>query len=185
MTGAGGNIAPRWKTSPTVSSTFWPWISTKAPHCSNRSLRRSLLQFWFVFIPSQVERLVMYMSAHQVPAMDNNPKAFLGSSLKNGWIPRQFPSVTPSLHPSRSWLSARSKSILEAWLLPLPAVSFSANPYLTPDTPATLKSLQVHEYVVMVVSLHLLLWFLMPGAWVFPTYPSRFTQHISKSMTWT
>lgn len=94
-----------------------------------------------------------------------------------------FPGVTPFLHPSRSWLSARSKSILEAWLLPLPVASFSANPYLTPDTPATLKSLQVYEYVVTLVSLHLPLWFLMPGAWVFPAYPSRFAQHISKLVT--
>lgn len=36
----------------------------------------------------------------------------------------------------------------EAWLRPLPAASFSAIPYLTPYTPATLKSLQMRGGVL-------------------------------------
>lgn len=116
-----------------------PWISTKALHCSNKPF--AVLVCFYSF-PSQVERLVMRMSAHQVPAMDNNPKAFLGSSLKGGWIPRQFPRCSPlpsiwagpgSMLTQSSWSLASASPCSVLFCHPLPHTIHSSHTEVPAD----------------------------------------------------
>lgn len=167
-----------------------PCVPTKAPRWSNILKKIPFAVLRCVYsLPSQVERLVMCISAHQVPAMANNPNAFLGSSVSfpQGWLdPKSVSQLSPL--PSVSTgpgLMPRSKSACEAWLLPLPPASFFCHPLPHTIHSATLKSLQVHECVLIsFVSLHLPVQFLVSVSRVLLSHPSRFTQHISKLMTW-
>lgn len=142
ITREGGSIAAGWRDQlPWPSNPVtWPTSSKKAPHCSNRSLRWSLLQFWFALIslPSEVKILVMCMSAHQVPIKDDDASTFWGTSLKDGRIQSQVHRCLPSFPhplPSRSNLNACS---VYSWSLAFASVSLQ--PHFLPSLPHTTHS---------------------------------------------
>ena len=142
--------------------------------------------FVFISLLSEVGMFVMHISANQVPIKDNDTDTFWGTSHPchlQGWQKPKFPSHSccqgsPALMPVQFVLQPGFCLFLS--LQPY----FFTVPYLTPYAPATLKYLQIYKCVIVpFASLHLSVWLLLPGAWVFSFYPSRFTQHISKLMT--
>lgn len=135
----------------------------------------------FISLSREVGMLVMHISANQVPIKDNDTNTFWGTSCKDGRSQSQFPTHShcqgsPALMPVQ-------------FVLQLASASSSLSSLIFSLSPTSHRMLQPHlsisRYINVSSSLCLtaFVWLLLPGAWVFPSYPSRFTQHISKLMT--